>query len=277
SGIIGEQVDLNLKIAADVRPSQVLYELTSYLVLNKWRKPGEEPQVQLFGQLKRIAKEWLDNYLECKGGTYPAQLRYKVLAEEACEKIAHSIMRGAEGGTSVRALLDPYNPSGSTAHVNFTTSKMLRWQTDPTKSHVNWVILDSNWEGEFCRVVERHPRVLAYVKNHGHGFEVPYVHGGETHRYLPDFIVMVDDGRGPEDPLHLVVEVKGYRKEDAKEKKQTMEDYWAPGVNNLGVYGRWAFAEFRDVYMMGADLAAEIERDFNNLMESVAKPYAVLV
>jgi len=74
SGIIGEKVDLNLVHTGDVRPSQVLYELTSYLVLNKWRDPGEDPKLHLFGQLKRIAKQWLDTYLICKGGTYPAQL-----------------------------------------------------------------------------------------------------------------------------------------------------------------------------------------------------------
>src|SRR5262249_3769597 len=39
SGIIGEQVDLNLVHTGDVRPSQVLYELTAHL-LDKWRDPG---------------------------------------------------------------------------------------------------------------------------------------------------------------------------------------------------------------------------------------------
>lgn len=37
SGIIGEPVDLTLAHTADVRPSQVVYELTSHLVLHKWR------------------------------------------------------------------------------------------------------------------------------------------------------------------------------------------------------------------------------------------------
>ena len=27
-----------------------------------------------------------------------------------------------------------------------------------------------------------------------------------------------------------------------------MEAYWLPGVNALGDYGRWAFAEFTDVF-----------------------------
>jgi len=43
SGIIGEKVDLNLVHTSEVRPSQVLYELTAHLVLTKWRDPGEDP------------------------------------------------------------------------------------------------------------------------------------------------------------------------------------------------------------------------------------------
>jgi Arc/MetJ family transcription regulator len=60
SGIIGEPVDLTLAHTADVRPSQVVHELTSHLVLHKWRDPGEAPRLHLFGQLKRIVKQWLD-------------------------------------------------------------------------------------------------------------------------------------------------------------------------------------------------------------------------
>ena len=42
SGIIGEQVDLNLVHTGDVRPSQVIYELTSHLVLNRWQGTQEK-------------------------------------------------------------------------------------------------------------------------------------------------------------------------------------------------------------------------------------------
>ena len=47
----------------------------------------------------------------------------------------------------------------------------------------------------------------------------------------------VDDGRGDDDLLNLIVEIKGYRREDAKEKKSTMDTYWVPGVNHLGTMG----------------------------------------
>ncbi len=259
SGIIGAPVDLNLVHTGDVRPSQVLYELTAHLVLNKWR-PGEDPQLNLFGQLKRITKQWLDGYLRCKGGTYPAQLKYKVLADMACDRIVNAITRAFVGERPIKVVLDPYNPVGSTAHVNFTTSSPNRWQTDARRCHLNWIVLDSGWEGEFCRVAEGHSRVRAYVKNRSLGLEVPYRMGAETRRYLPDFIVLVDDGHGEHDLLRLVVEIKGYRKEDAKAKKETMDTYWVPGVNHLGAHGRWAFAEFTDAY--------QIESAFNQMVEA---------
>jgi type III restriction enzyme len=275
SGIIGEKVDLNLVHTGDVRPSQVLYELTSHLVLTKWRDPGENPQLQLFGQLKRIAKQWLDGYLVCKGGTYPAQLKYKMLADMACNRITAGITRKFLGERPIKALLDPYNPIGSTMHVRFNTSKTDRWETRADRCHINWVILDSDWEAEFCRVAESHPQVKAYAKNHNLGLEVPYRYGSEMRRYRPDFIVLVDDGHGPDDLLHLIVEIKGYRREDAKEKKLTMDTYWVPGVNHLGTYGRWAFAEFTDVYEIETDFKKKVESKFNEMIETVsAQPAA---
>ena len=150
-------------------------------------------------------------------------------------------------------------------HVNFYTSKALRYQTDSRKCHVNWAVLDSEWEGEFCRVVESHPLVKAYVKNQGLGLEVPYRYGSNVRKYIPDYIVQVDDGQ--EDYLNLIVEIKGYRGEDAKEKKSTMDTYWIPGVNNAGTYGLWGFVELRDVYAMQDEFSAKIEAEMNKIIE----------
>ena len=271
SGIIGEGEDMSLKHLGDMRPSSLVFNVTQRLLYTKWRDPGEEPKLHLFGQLKRITKEWLDNYLVCEGETYPALLMYQELADMACNRITAAITRKFLGERPIKALLDPYNPTGSTAHVRFNTSRADRWETGgpPPKNHVNWVVLDSDWEGEFCRVAESNPQVIAYTKNHSLGFEVPYRYGSEMRKYRPDFIVLVDDGRGPENFLHLVVEIKGYRGENAKEKKSTMDTYWVPGVNNLGTYGRWAFAEFTEVYQIEADFKAKVKRKFNDLLVSV--------
>lgn len=269
SGIIGESADMNLTHLGDIRPSSLVFHLTHRLLYTKWRNPGEAPKLYLFGQLKRITKQWLDTCLVCKGETYPAQLMYQELADMACNRITAAITRQFLGEQPIKALLDPYNPTGSTRHVRFNTSKADRWETSSKSCHINWIILDSDWEAEFCRVAESHPKVRAYVKNHNLGLEVPYRYGSGMRKYLPDFIVLVDDGHGPDDPLHLVVEIKGYRREDAKEKKSTMDTYWVPGVNHLGTYGRWAFAEFIEVYRIEADFKAKVESEFDKMIGSM--------
>jgi type III restriction enzyme len=266
SGIIGESVDLNLVHTGAVRQAQVVYELAAHLVMTKFRDANGEPQLHLFGQLKRIAREWVETCLKCRGSTYPAQLKYKMLADMACERINAGITRSLIGKHPIKAVLSAYNPLGSTAHVRFNTSKTDRWEADSRRCHVNWVILDSDWEGEFCRVAESHPKVLAYVKNHNLGLEVPYRFGSTMRRYIPDFIVRVDDGYGAEDPLNLIVEIKGYRGEDAKEKKATMDTYWVPGVNNLDSMGRWAFAEFTDVYRIESEFEKKVAGEFDRMI-----------
>jgi type III restriction enzyme len=265
SGIVGEEQNLTLEHTKDMRQSTIIMHLTTRLMMTRFRDANGEPQMHLFGTLKPIVKRWLDTHLECVGGTYPAQLMYQELADKACNRINDAINQSAGGNSYIRAILDPYNPRGTSHFVNFHTTKDA-WGTRADKSPVNYAVLDSGWEGEFCRIVESHPRVLRYVKNQGLGLEVPYLSGGQQKTYIPDFIVLIDDGHGPEDPLQLIVEVKGYRREDVKDKSNTMKTYWVPGVNKLKAYGRWAFAEFRDVYLMEADFDDKITAEMERIM-----------
>jgi len=87
----------------------------------------------------------------------------------------------------------------------------------------------------------------------------PLPHGVDCAPLHPDFIVQVDDGKP--DPLNLIVEIKRFRGENAKDKANAMRVYWIPSANNLGRFGRWAFAEFKAVY--------EIEAEFAKLIASV--------
>jgi type III restriction enzyme len=54
-----------------------------------------------------------------------------------------------------------------------------------------------------------------------------------------------------------------------------MDTYWVPGVNHLGTHGRWAFAEFTEVYKIETDFKAKVESEFNKMIESVAASTAV--
>lgn len=269
AGIIGEASTLDLYHTSELRTATILFRLTRHLLNTKYRDVDEEPELHLFGKLKHITKQWFDSYFTCKGDVYAAQLLYEQVADMACERISAAITRAHTDEKSIKALLDPYNPSGSTRHVNFYTSKTNRWQTDPRRCHINWAMLDSDWEAEFCRVLEAHPRVKAYVKNHNLGLEIPYRYGSRSRTYIPDFIVLVQDGH--DDPLQLVVEIKGYRGEDAKQKKEAMQTYWLPGVHNLGQYGRWAFAEFRDVYALQEDFETQLAAEFDKMIETATR------
>ncbi len=268
SGIIGQVADMNLEHLDKIRPSTILFNLTEHLVDTKYRDPDQDAPVHLFGKLKRVAKEWLDSYLVCKGDTYPGLLMYKDLADMACNKITAAITRQNLGQRPIRAILDPFNPSGSTRHVRFNTSKELLWQTSPLLSHVNYVVCDSGWEQQFCQVVEDHSQVKSYVKNQGLSFEVPYTIGIQKRLYLPDFIILVDDGHGPDDLLHLIIEIKGYKNEGAKIKKETMEVYWVPGVNHLGILGRWDFAELTDPFEFAADFEKKLKSRVDEIIQA---------
>ena len=48
-----------------------------------------------------------------------------------------------------------------------------------------------------------------------------------------------------------------------------METYWVPGVNNNGQYGRWAFAEFTDVFSIETGFREKIEAVFNEMIEKI--------
>ncbi|MGH7085844.1 MAG: restriction endonuclease, partial [Acetobacteraceae bacterium] len=260
-GIVGVGVTITPQVLERLRPSEISFNLAKHLLYTSFRDDDGFPKQHLFPQIQRLARRWLDEgYLVTKGVPVGAILYQDQLAR-AAEKIDIACTRASVG--RILAVLDPYNPRGSTRHVNFITSKPC-WKTgaQPPKCHISHVVLDSNWEEQLALTLEIHPRVLAYARNQALGFEIPYLDSGITRRYVPDFLVRLDTNHeegGGDEPLNLVVEVKGIRDESDKAKAETMRELWVPGVNALGGFGRWAFAEFRDWAVMEDDFAGLVE------------------
>jgi len=268
-GIVGEGVTMTAAEMKDMRPSTVSFELAKYMLYAYFRDGDGEPKLNLFYQIQRIVRRWVDEgYLVCKGDTGPWMLQIKSIAAQASERIYNAIAAAISDEERIRAVLDPYNPKGSSRHVGFMTSKDL-YETDPEKCHVNYVVSDSGWEAEFARAAEAHPRVVSYVKNQGLNLEVPYRDGDVARKYIPDFVVRIDDGHGPDDLLNLIVEIKGYRAENVKLKSETIRQKWIRGVNNLGTFGRWAFVEFNDVYEIQKEFSALIDQSLSAQTETI--------
>lgn len=260
-GIFGAEANLDLKNLDGMRDKTVLMWLTKYLHERHFTDGDGMPKLYLYGQLKKITWDWMNNYFRCERGTKAGQLLNRSLAELACERISAAITkRGIRRGQRIQVIPDNYEPTGSTMDVNFKTTKRTLWQTSPEKCHINYAVCDQGWEEEMCRILEK-PRshALSYVKNHNLGFEVPYRFAGENHMYRPDFIARIDDGSS--DPVNLVIEVKGKREEDDKQKKLTMITKWIPGVNARGDWGRWDFIELTSL--------ATMEREFADAVKAI--------
>jgi type III restriction enzyme len=209
-----------------------------------------EVQVWRFQQLLAIARHWLDECVTLKDKAFKQMLLLIENAHDAADRIYQAIVSGDPGDPArkvLRPILLPYDTVGTTGHVDFTTIRPT-YQTDPAKCHISHVVCDTTaWEQHVAQALEQMDEVLRYVKNDHLGFTIPYTLSGDEHQYFPDFLADVDDGRGPDDPLHLILEVTGEKKKDKQAKVATAKTLWIPAVNNAGVFGRWDFIEIDDV------------------------------
>jgi type III restriction enzyme len=258
--IVGEGATLTLDNYERQRPKAVWYSVASYTLRRYFRDDAGAIDHSCFADLLRITESWFAGCLTCHGKTSPQMFLWGPLAQRAAEKIYRACVPQTAGAKFIRALVNPYNEWGSTRFVNFTTSKTTLYPTDPELCHVSHVVYDSDWEAAFVTAIERElrDRVFAYVKNHHLDFEVPYEFRGDRRRYRPDYILKVNDGHGAEDPLHLVVEIKGARGEQDAAKAETMRNRWLLGVNAAGKFGRWDFLELRNPDTLARDVAAHI-------------------
>ena len=255
-GIAGESTVMTADDLMRVRPQEVQYHLANHLANTFWIRDldDETPfDIRNFVALKRIVGQWIDKYVICPDNASLGLLMHHEFTVRACNKISGAILRTqtARGAGVVRPIIDRYSAPGSTRFVDATTTKQV-FETRSDKCHVNYVVMDSGWEGEMARQIEQLPGVISYVKNHGLGLEIPYTIGDQRRNYLPDFIVRADVGA--DEPLNIIIEVKGMRGDDVAEKSTAARDYWVPSVNSLGEYGRWAFAYFDDPGVFGSGL-----------------------
>jgi type III restriction enzyme len=264
AGIVGEAEVHTLDDLRAQRAKTVAFELAKLVLDRYFQYPDpadgdgmvQGPRPWLFPKLVEISRSWMAECVTCQDHAFPQLLLLHEYRSDAAERIYHSIVRTAGGERRLLAMLKPYDTVGSTEWVDFDTSKPVR-QTDPDKCHVNYTVADSRWEHVLDLMLEEIPEVLRYVKNQGLGFIIPYSLDGQPKAYYPDFLVDLDDGRGADDPLHLIIEVSGERDRAKQIKVDTARTLWIPAVNNAERFGRWRFVEVTDPYE-GADIIRSI-------------------
>ena len=257
-GIAGTTEEHTLDVARSMRPQQVAFELADLLLKNFYAAHDNAERPWLFPQLVQIAKQWLAECVSYEPGTSVGFL--SVFAEakhKAAERIHQSIVQQVGNQREVlRPLLRRFDAMGSTDGVSFFTRKHA---ITVERSPVSHVVLDgptgNTWEETVALLLEEHPQVASFVKNDHLGFEIPYVHAGSSHRYLPDFLVRLTpheaDAAEPDGGVvrTLIVEVSGGRKSPGptKTKAETARDHWCRAVNNHNGFGRWAYVEITNM------------------------------
>ena len=194
----------------------------------------EVPVHVLFPQLLDVVERYLHDKVKVES---PADLRdvflapyYTWVVERLTDAIGPDV---TQGEPPEMPRYEAHRDAGSTAEVDFWTS---REPQEVIRSHLNYMVPDTKkWEQCAAYLIDTHPATGAFVKNAGLGFAIPYFHNGQTHEYLPDFII-----RFAKDPSkHLILETKGY--DELEEVKRAAAERWIQAVNAEGGFGTWRY------------------------------------
>ncbi|MBU1679810.1 MAG: DEAD/DEAH box helicase family protein [Bacteroidetes bacterium] len=233
---------LKVKSVLAKREQEIVFILTKELIKYHFADDDGHPKFQKFNKLKDIVSYWYKNKLVVLN---IADENYKKLIFFSEPKtVVDHIIRGINTHINTSENMKPafnyYNRFGSTKYVHGNTSKEV---FATKKSHINFVVMDSDWEGFCAKTLEAIPEVISYVKNQFLGLKIPYVKDGKDKDYYCDFIARVKRKDGS--ATNLLIEISGMNT-DKDEKKWFVKNRWLPAVNSAAEqnnYDRWFFIE----------------------------------
>lgn len=197
----------------------------------------EAPAHVLFPQLLRIVQRFVRERVEAADPDQKMDVFLSPYYGYAVERLVEAIRPDASQGEAPEVpRYERSRPTGSTVEVDLWTSKPVK---ETLKSHLNYVVADTQkWEQSAAYYLEESGRVVSYAKNQGLGFFIPYLHDGQQHDYIPDFLVRLDNG------VTLIIETKGHDPLEAV--KRAAAERWVDAVNAGGSYGEWRYAIVHD-------------------------------
>ena len=219
---------------------------------------GENPKApaqrtQLFRWAVNAIKHGLkEKYINVQEGKLWAAAQEPHI-NELTQRLAQAcLLKSSEKKPVIRAITQT-PPFYTTAEINPYWSSR-RHKLNTKKSQLDIAPCGNSWELTVARVLDNHPRVLAWARNDRQRWQIPYMHQGEWQHYEPDFIVRVDQRKDL--PLNVVVEVKGQERDSDLDKSRYANQFWIPAVNNdseLSREGPWQYMYVDDpgsAYMM---------------------------
>jgi len=210
---------------ANFREQKLVFEIASLIV------KGQEFANHLFPQAVEQVRWVLANKVHFAAGVDRGELENQFYKSVLVQRIRDQLRSGLQHPGRLLPVLDEYQAEGTTAAVNFRTTKNVE---PATKSHLNVTVCDSELERAIAQQLDADPRVQAYAKNDHVFFEIPYRFDGRNLRYIPDFLVRLDNG------TTLILEGKG-RATSRDASKASAAQRWVAAVNADGRWGHWSY------------------------------------
>ena len=245
------EIDLH-KLDQNLRLQSIIFETAGQvysLMEASWKKEGT--QFSWIGQIIRLVEEYISS------GTIRIipelfdtdSVRHRITLMMNMNRIVQHIWSYIKMEQTEKLV-----PIFDAGRRIASTGDMMTWYTSKPcyitqKSHISHCVYDSAWESTESYILEKNPHVKAWAKNDHLGFEVLYTFDGVVRKYLPDYLIKLDNGKT------LILEVKGQETRRDIEKRKALKE-WVSTINNTEEFEKWC----NDVSYSIADLDGIIQK-----------------
>ena len=240
--IVGLPVETNLDQLKARRVQEVAFRITKRVLDKYFRAADDAPQPWLFPQLLPITERWLSECVVLKDHAFPQMLLIAEWEHDAADKICRAIQRGTAGEKRIMPILRPYDSTGSTRYVDFTTTKSV-YETSEEPPQLRRHGLQVGGQARL-RCSTRCPRSAPTSRTRA-STSASRTRSRATPPTTCPTSSSATTTASP-DPLNLIIEVTGQFRREKAAKAATATDLWVPAVNNHGRLGRWSFLEVTD-------------------------------
>lgn len=228
------EIDLQ-KLDAELRLQRIIFEASAQvydLMKSDWQK--EATKFALLGQVIRIVEQYVNSdSIQINPSIFANDpIKKKIVYMMNMNRIVQHIWEyiKLEETERIAPVFDTNRKIRSTADMPtwFTTKPCYITK----KCHISHCVFDSAWESTESYIIEKNPNVVSWAKNDHLGFEIEYVHDGVIRKYVPDFLLKLNNGKT------LILETKGRETRKDIEKRKALTE-WVKAVNDLAEFGTW--------------------------------------
>ena len=266
-GGIGNPVTINTPSGIK-RVRAEIYKIAQRTISQFSENNAQDPRMatvrklSMFASILQAVERWLE--LQEVVGERLIRTFFSPHDEEIPRRIALACSIQDGGLAKVLPVFRPGVPKATdTRERKFRTTLQDRFPNNAPeggatkKSELSAAACHSKAEAKFAALLDKDPRVEAWVRNYRLDWYIPYHDRktGHKRRYEPDFVVRT---RTKDGSIRLiVVEIKGVEDLDSERKKETAEKWWVPAANAAdipGIEGRWEYIQIKAKLNMGPQL-----------------------